>query len=244
MDGLERVRFTTSHPWDCTDQLVSCFDGSLPTLCEYFHLPVQSGSDEVLKKMRRGYTIDSFHERMVALRKACPDISLSTDIIVGFPGETEEQLEMTLDLLREVQFERIFSFSYSERPGTSASRFKDDIPREVKAERLQRVQAVQAECTKNVMKRYQDRVVEVLVEGQSRKAERAGCTPLFATQMAGRTRTNVVTNFSNDREFPIQKGELVQVRVDKVFPHSLSGEVVGRSVQPVKRSQSLGLALR
>ena len=245
VEGMERVRFTTSHPWDCTDELIACFDGRLPSLCEYFHLPVQSGSDEVLKMMRRGYTIASFKERMLRLREVCPDISLSTDIIVGFPGETEEQLEETLDLLREVKFERIFSFSYSERPGTAAGRVIDDIPREVKAERLQRVQAVQAECTAEIMKRYQDRVVEVLVEGPSKKAVRANSGAMFSSQMAGRTRTHVVTNFTTSRDRPVQKGDVVQVRVDIVHPHSLFGTLLevreGKELAPVSVSTPLTL---
>jgi len=243
--GLERLRFTTSHPWDCTDQLIECFDGRLSSLCEYFHLPVQSGSDDVLKMMRRGYTIDTFKERMLRLKEACPDISLSTDIIVGFPGETEAQLEETLDLLREVKFERIFSFSYSERPGTAAARVVDDIPREVKAERLRRVQAVQAECTAEMMQRYDGQVVEVLVEGPSKKAERASCTPMFSSQMAGRTRTNVVTNFSNDRNHPVQKGDLVKVHVDTVYPHSLAGKLLDREDAPSHdTAQRTSLTLR
>ena len=227
VEGLERLRFTTSHPWDCTDELIASFDGRLPSLCEYFHLPVQSGSDEVLKMMRRGYTIESFKERMLRLKEACPDIALSTDIIVGFPGETEEQLEQTIELLREVQFERIFSFAYSERPGTAAARVVDDIPREVKADRLRRVQAAQAEISAEIMKKYQGRTVEVLVEGPSRKAERASASAEFKMQMAGRTRSNVVTNFSTQIDRPVKKGDLVQVVIDTVYPHSLAGTLVG-----------------
>jgi len=224
--GLERIRFTTSHPWDCTDKLIDSFSGHLDKLCEYLHLPVQSGSDSMLQKMRRGYTIESYKERLARLREVRPDMALSTDIIVGFPGETEEQFQATLALMEEVCFDSIFSFSYSERPGTAASRLVDDIPEAVKRDRLHQVQALQVLCTAKRMARYEGAEVEVLVEGPSQKSQREQCTSDFAAQMTGRTRTNVVVNFDRLPGAEFLPGDIVDVRVEKIFRHSLVGDVV------------------
>ncbi|MFT7623853.1 MAG: tRNA-2-methylthio-N6-dimethylallyladenosine synthase [Myxococcota bacterium] len=225
VEGLERLRFTTSHPWDCTDELVARFDGRLNSLCEYFHLPIQSGSDRILEAMRRGYTADSYIERSDRLREACPDMVLSTDIIVGFPGETEADFQATLDLMERVGFDHVFGFSYSPRLGTSAAKLEDDISKELKSERLQRVFEIANRERAQRLQKYADQVVEVLVEGPSKGSLKAGQPP----QLAGRTRTNVVVNFA----IPNLKlgamrlvGELVNIRIQRVLPHSLVGEIV------------------
>lgn len=232
--GIERVRFTTSHPVDCTDELIAAFDGRIPELCEYFHLPVQSGSDTMLRKMRRGYSIDDYRDRLRRLREARPGIALSTDIIVGFPGETEEQHQATLDLLREVRFDAIYSFKYSERPGTSASRLTDNVPEELKSERLAQVQALQDAITRDRMVAYEGTVAEVLVEGPSRHAR---AVPGLGAQLMGRTRTNIVVNFSTPISALAAKGwgadsgvaglvgSVVNVHVTRALPHSLAGEL-------------------
>src|SRR6476660_8292039 len=143
IQGIERIRFTTSHPQDLSPQLVEAF-ATCEHLCEHLHLPVQSGSDAVLARMRRGYTIGGYLERIQRLRDRCPEVALSTDIIVGFPGETDNEFEQTLELLQSVEYDEIFSFMYSPRPQTvSAKIYEDDIPEDVKKERLRRVQMLQ-----------------------------------------------------------------------------------------------------
>lgn len=232
VEGIERVRFTTSHPVDCTDDLIAAFDGRVPELCEYFHLPVQSGSDTMLRKMRRGYSIDDYRERLHRLREACPGIALSTDIIVGFPGETDEQHQATLDLLREVRFDAIYSFKYSERPGTSASRLSDTVPEELKTARLAQVQSMQDAITRERMLAYEGTVMEVLVEGPSRHArQQAESLPALGAQLTGRTRTNIVVNFTLPPSIVAARGalgmvgHLVKVHVTRAHPHSLAGEL-------------------
>ena len=225
--GLERIRFTTSHPWDCTDALVESFSGHLDKLCEYFHLPVQSGSNSMLEKMRRGYTLESYLERIDALRTACPDIALSTDIIVGFPGETEEQHAATLALLERVRYGSICAFTYSERPGTAAARLTDDVPVAVKKARLKDVLEIQNRVTHELLKeRFEGATVEVLVEGLSSKASRPEVDSIFSTQMTGRTRTNTVVNFERGGDCSFLVGDVVEIAIDEVNAHSLHGRVV------------------
>jgi len=224
VEGLERLRFTTSHPWDCTDALVSRFDGRLKSLCEYFHLPVQSGSDPVLERMRRGYTAEEYIERARFIRKTAPNLHLTTDIIVGFPGETEEDFAQTLDLMQAVRFDSVYAFKYSQRKGTAAAKVPDDVSEIAKAERLARVFKIAEVHRQERLKKYADQVVEVLVEGPSKKSLGPGREP----QMTGRTRTNVVVNFPvADKGFGAWRwvGQLAQVRVTRVLPHSLYGEV-------------------
>ena len=225
VEGLERMRFTTSHPWDCTDELVARFDGRLPTLCEYFHLPIQSGSDRILEQMRRGYTAESYLERAERIREACPELHLTTDIIVGFPGETEADFQKTLDLMEAVRFDSLFGFKYSPRKGTAAAKLADDVPEHEKARRLSAVFERANAHREERLAKYQDHVVEVLVEGPSRSALKPGAPP----QMTGRTRTNVVVNFPvAERGFGAWRwvGELAQVRVTRVLAHSLYGQIV------------------
>ena len=225
VEGLERLRFTTSHPMDCIDDLVGCF-GELDTLCEYFHLPVQSGSDTVLEAMRRPYTVDAYLERVDELRAQCPGIALSTDIIVGFPGETDADFEATMALLERVRFDAIYAFKYSERPGTRAAKMVDDVPLTVKKARLKRVLDTQDQITEARMAQYQGQTLEVLIEGPSRSTNKG---LVDEWQMMGRTRTNVICNVPIPAgEFWTQRwtGRLATVEVEEVKAHSLYGRLV------------------
>lgn len=227
--GLERIRFTTSHPMDCSDDLIACF-ADVPALCEYFHLPVQSGSERVLKLMRRHRTREQYMSRVDGLRERCPDIALSTDIIVGFPGETEKDFQETLSLLREVEYDSIFAFKYSPRPGTKAAEMKDDVSTADKKRRLAEVFAVQNPINAAKIARYGGQTVEVLIEKPSKdmsKAPKGRKTDEF--QLMGRTRTNVIVNFpvpAGDFWANRLIGEIANVKVEAVKAHSLYGKLV------------------
>jgi tRNA-2-methylthio-N6-dimethylallyladenosine synthase len=213
LPGLARLRFATSHPKDLSDELIAAF-GELPALCEHLHLPVQSGSNRILKAMNRRYTREHYLERVAGLKKACPELSLSTDLIVGFPGETEQDFQETLHLMQEAGFDQAFSFKYSPRPHTAAAALPDQTPEAVKIERLSRLQALQDELTLAAHRRLVGRVQEVLVEGQSKRS---------AAQLCGRLRTNQVVNFSGS---PQLAGRLVMVELTEAHPHSLKGRRV------------------
>jgi tRNA-2-methylthio-N6-dimethylallyladenosine synthase len=210
LPGLARLRFATSHPRDLSDELVAAF-GALPSLCEHLHLPVQSGSNRILKAMNRGYTREVYLERVSRLRLACPDLAISTDLIVGFPGETEADFAETLDLMRQVAFAQAFSFKFSPRPQTRAAGFPDQVPEEVKAERLSRLQALQDELTLAANARLVGQVKEVLVEGASKRSP---------DQLCGRLRTNQIVNFTGPRRLT---GHLTRVAITAARPHSLTG---------------------
>ena len=223
VEGLERLRFTTSHPWDCTDELIARFDGRLKSLCEYFHLPVQAGSDRILEHMRRGYTADAYIERARKIRKTNPELHLTTDIIVGYPTETNEEFEETLRLIEAVRFDSLFAFKYSPRQGTKAAQLPDDVSNKEKTARLARVFELVEKYRLDRLARYQDQVVEVLVEGPSKKSGQLG-----ESQMTGRTRTNVVVNFPVDNAVLGNwrwTGKMANVRIKRVLAHSLYGEV-------------------
>ena len=210
--GLERLRFTTSHPRDLSPELARLF-GRLGPLCEHIHLPVQSGSTRVLAAMHRGYSRSDYLERIGRLREACPDIAITTDIIVGFPGESETDFEQTLSLVREVGFDGAFSFKYSDRPGTAASRLSGKLPEEVKGRRLSELQALQEEITLAKNRLLAGSVQEVLVEGASKR----GAT------LTGRTRSNRIVHFAGPQELA---GQLAQVRIEAAYSHSLKGTLV------------------
>jgi tRNA-2-methylthio-N6-dimethylallyladenosine synthase len=214
IEGLKRVRFTTSHPKDLSDDLIDCF-GTLPVLCEHIHLPVQSGSDRVLALMNRGYSRTDYLRKVEKLREACPDIALSSDIIVGFPGEGEEDFRQTLDLIDKIGFDNLFSFKYSRREGTAALSFPDQVSDQEKKERLQRLQTRQEVHTLSNNRKQEGSLVEVLVEGRSRNG---------SEDMMGRTRTNRIVNFRGGVELI---GSMVSVRVLKAYMHSLRGELQG-----------------
>jgi tRNA-2-methylthio-N6-dimethylallyladenosine synthase len=207
---IERIRFTTSHPKDLSPRLIECF-GKEGTFCEHIHLPVQSGSDRVLKRMNRGYTAAAYLEKIAALRRACPGISITSDVIVGFPGEEEEDFQATLALLGEVRFDNLFSFQYSEREGTAAATMDHKVCGRVKRERLMILQALQAEHTLEKNRACVGHAEKVLVEGPSKKESR---------EMTGRTRGNKIVNFPGGRELI---GKTISVRILEAFLHSLHG---------------------
>ncbi len=212
ISGLWRVRFTTSHPKDLDENLMRCF-AEVPEVCEHLHLPVQAGSNRILKRMHRRYTREEYLSKVEKLRKFCPEIALTTDIIVGFPGETEEDFKETLRLLEEVRFDEIFSFKYSDRPLARSTNFEDKIPEEEKARRLAKVHEIQERITREINESYLGKVVEVLVEGKS---------PGNPELWTGRTRTNHVVNFSGPENL---KGKLVHVLIEGCGLHSLRGRI-------------------
>jgi tRNA-2-methylthio-N6-dimethylallyladenosine synthase len=216
IDGILRIRFTTSNPKYMTDELIDTM-AECEKVCEHLHLPVQSGSNKILKKMARRYTIEQYLEIVEKLRKKIPSIALTTDIIVGFPGETDEDFEETVKLIKEVKFDDIFSFKFSPRPGTAAAKMENQIPEEVKAERLRYLQSIQDEITLSKMKEYIGKVEEILVEGPAQRNPDKDST--------GRTRTNKPVNF----EGKIPPGEIVYVKITEAFRNSLRGEIVKSS---------------
>jgi len=222
VDGVERVRFTTSHPADCTDELLGCF-GNMDKLQPYFHLPLQSGSDRILSMMNRRYTYGHYRDKAMRLKELCPDCHLSTDLIVGFPGETEEDFQRTLDSVHEVRWGSAFSFKFSPRPGTGAARFADDVPAAVKQERLEKLQELLYHYMHVAMRRHVGRLEEVLVEGKSSRGRGETGLP----QLMGRTGSNYIVNFDVEPENANLAGKLVRVRIKEAFTHSLVGELEG-----------------
>lgn len=214
VEGLERIRFMTSHPKDLSDELIDCFRTG-KKLCHNIHLPVQSGSDGVLKRMNRHYNRERYMEIVRKLREACPSISISTDIIVGFPGETEEQFEETLSLVREVEYDSAFTFIYSPRQGTPAAKFEDQIPEKVKHERFDRLVDEVNRCSMKKNAEYLNRTVDVMVDGPSKND---------ASAWSGRTDTFKLVNFTSDEE--LTPGEIVPVRITETKTFSLDGEKV------------------
>ncbi len=213
IDGIERIRYTTSHPLEFSDELIDAY-AQTPRLANCLHLPVQSGSDRILEHMKRGYTVASFKQKIAKLRRIRPDISLSTDIIVGYPGETDEDFEATMQLVEEMRFDQAFSFIYSKRPGTPAADMDDPLPREVKQKRLKRLQDRINEFNAEYMQAMVGTVQRVLVEGP---AKRGG------NQLAGRTDSNRWVNFDGD---PRLIGHFVEVTVTEALRNSLRGRVV------------------
>lgn len=219
--GLKRLRFVTSHPADASDRLLGLF-GRLPNLAEYLHLPLQAGSDVVLERMRRRYTSADYLDRIRTVRRTCPDIALSTDIIVGFPGETRADFEQTLAVVREVEYDLMFSFKYSPRAGTAAAAWKDDVPDSEKAARLAELQEMQDQITRARMQRFLGRTEELLVEGPSRNAKKDG-----GLEIMGRTRTNYIVNFTVNGAAVPRPGDIVNVKVDRILAHCLKGSLAG-----------------
>jgi tRNA-2-methylthio-N6-dimethylallyladenosine synthase len=213
--GIERIRFTTSHPKDLSSRLVACFR-EVPSLCEHIHLPVQSGSDGVLLRMNRGYSIAAYREKVALLRRLCPGISITSDVIVGFPGEAEEDFQQTLELMREIRFDNLFSFQYSEREGTAAVGMDGPVREGVKRERLRILQTLQEEHTLEKNRACVGKLEEVLVEGPSRKG---------SGDMMGRTRGNRIVNFPGTAGLI---GKSISVRIVEAFLHSLRGEMEER----------------
>ncbi|HYB22098.1 MAG TPA: tRNA (N6-isopentenyl adenosine(37)-C2)-methylthiotransferase MiaB [Thermodesulfobacteriota bacterium] len=210
--GIARIRFTTSHPKDLSWRLIQAF-GQLSKLCEHIHLPLQSGSDRILKRMNRAYTCSEYREKISELRRVSPEISITTDIIVGFPGEDEADFQATLEMVKKIEFDEFFSFRYSDRPHTQASLFPDKVPEETKRGRLNELQTLQKDITLRKNKTWEGREVEVLVEGQSKAR---------VEEKTGRTRTNRTVNFPGAS---LRVGELVKLRIEEALPHSLRGDL-------------------
>lgn len=211
IEGLERVRFTTSHPRDFDDDLIDAMAG-LAAVCEHIHLPLQSGSDRVLRAMGRGYTRDEYLHKVQALRERCSGVAITTDMIVGFPGESDQDFLQTCAALEEIRYDQIFSFKYSPRPGTAAARMPGTVDEEIKAQRLAEVHAIQDRITEEYHRAAEDTIEEVLIEG---RREGSG-------QPFGRTRTNKIVNLGASD--PACTGDLVTVRIVRGLRHSLLGE--------------------
>ena len=207
--GLERIRFTTSNPYNLTPKLIRAMR-EVPKVCEWFHLPLQSGSDRVLDRMNRGYTRSRYLELVDALRQAEPAMAFSTDVIVGFPGETEADFEATLELIERVAYDNVFVFRYSPRPGTPAAAMAEQLGDDVKADRNRRALEVAQRVGAQRSARLTGRTMEVLVDGTSRRNAR---------ELSGRTRCNRVVNF--DGRGRVAVGDIVHVRVTDALPHSL-----------------------
>jgi tRNA-2-methylthio-N6-dimethylallyladenosine synthase len=214
LDGVERLRYTTSHPREVTQRLIDVY-ATTPKLVSHLHLPVQSGSDRILAAMKRGYTALEYKSIIRKLRAARPDISISSDFIVGFPGETEQDFEATMKLIDEVGFDASFSFIYSTRPGTPAADMADDVPYEVKLARLKRLQDRIARQEGAISEAMVGGVQRVLVEGVSKKNSQ---------ELAARTDNNRIVNFAGS---PGMLGRFVDVKILSVSVHTLRGEVVG-----------------
>jgi tRNA-2-methylthio-N6-dimethylallyladenosine synthase len=219
IDGIERIRFVTSHPLDFTQHLVEAM-AELDKVCEALHLPFQAGADRILKAMRRGYTAAEYRDLIARLRQAVPDIALSTDVIVGFPGETEEDFRETRRMLELVRFDSIFLFNYSERPGTVAPNLPEQVPQDVKQRRFDGLMNMQKRIALAANLPYEDHIVEVLVEGPSKKDP---------SKLTGRTRTNKIVNFPGD---PACIGDFIPVRVTRAGLYALDGEMVAGKEAP------------
>lgn len=213
VDGIKRVRFITSHPKDISDELIYLF-GEEKKLCRHMHLPVQSGSDAVLAKMGRSYTKDEYLSKVGLLKKLYPEMALTTDIIVGFPGETDEDHLATMDLLRGVRFDNIFSFMYSPRPNTRAAGFPGQVPLEIKAQRLKALQEEQKGITTARNGELVGKTIELLVEGASR---------IDANELSGRTPCNRIVIFPAPEGFSAEAGCLIDVLITRATPNSLRG---------------------
>ena len=211
IEGLRRVRFMTSHPKDLSDDLIEVI-GNGKNICEHIHLPVQYGSDRILKKMNRVYTVEKYRQLVKKIRAQIPEISLTTDLIVGFPGETDEDFNETIDFIREIKFDAAYTFIYSKRSGTPAAEFDGQIDDSIKHERLEKLMDVQNEISMEINNQLQNKTFEVLVEGQSKTDE---------TIYTGRTRTNKLVLFKHNDEKP---GDFINLKITKPQTWVLKGE--------------------
>jgi tRNA-2-methylthio-N6-dimethylallyladenosine synthase len=216
--GIDRIRFTTSHPLEFSESLIEVYT-DIPELVSFLHLPVQSGSDRILMHMKRGHSAFEYKQKIRKLQQARPDISISSDFIVGYPGETDEDFQHTMQLIRDIGFDQSFSFIYSRRPGTPAADLKDDVPQNIKKERLQQLQQLINSNAQILSRRMVGNVQRVLVERHSRKDQR---------ELAGRTENNRVVNFAGPDELI---GQFVDLLITQAQPNSLRGELI----QPSQR---------
>ncbi|MDH3332765.1 MAG: tRNA (N6-isopentenyl adenosine(37)-C2)-methylthiotransferase MiaB [Gammaproteobacteria bacterium] len=215
IDGIDRIRFTTSHPVEFTDSLIQAY-AEVPKLASYLHLPVQHGSDRILAAMKRGHTTLEYKQKIRKLREARPDISLSSDFIIGFPGETDKDFEQLMNLIAEMQFDQSFSFVYSARPGTPAASLADDTPMAVKKERLRLLQARINQQAMEISRAMVGTTQRVLVEKLSKKSDK---------QVSGRTENNRWVNFDAD---PVVIGNFIDVVITEALPNSLQGRLANK----------------
>lgn len=215
IEGIERIRFVTSHPRDLSESLIECIK-ELPRVCEHIHLPLQSGSSRILRLMNRGYAFDEYIKKIEKLRKEIPGIAITSDIITGFPSETEDDHAATISALRVLEFDGVFAFKFSPRPGTKASEMGGNVPESVKAQRLAEMLELQDEITLKKNKELEGTIQEALVEGAS-KTDKGKVT--------GKTRTNKIVNFIGGNVSP---GQIAAVRIVKAMRHSLVGEMEQR----------------
>src|SRR5690606_16827509 len=213
IDGIDRIRYTTSHPVEFTDDIIEVYR-DVPELVDHLHLPVQSGSDRILNLMKRGHTALEYKSQIRKLKKIRPDIAMSSDFIIGFPGETDADFEATMDLIQAIDFDLSFSFIYSARPGTPAADLPDDVPEEVKKQRLQLLQQRINQQAAAHARRMVGTEQRILVTGPSKK------DPM---ELSGRTENNRVVNFMGQ---PSMVGQFVDVKIVDVFANSLRGEVI------------------
>lgn len=214
VEGLKRIRFVTSHPKDMTDKLIETLP-KVTKLCSQIHLPFQAGSDRILKEMNRRYTKEQYLNLAEKVRKALPDASFTTDIIVGFPGETEEDFLETIDVIKKVRFDSVFSFIYSKRGGTPAAEMENQVPDDIKHKHFDMLLDVQNRISREINETYQDKVVEIMVEGLSRTNEEMMC---------GRTSGGKIVNFPKDDK--LKNGDFINVKITKISTWSLMGEIV------------------
>jgi tRNA-2-methylthio-N6-dimethylallyladenosine synthase len=220
INGLQRIRFLTSHPNYMSDRIVQAV-GELPKVCEHIYLPFQAGDDEILQTMRRGYTADDYRRLVDSIRDTVPNVAMSTDVIVGFPGETDEQFRESLDIIRDIRFDKVHVAAYSTRPETIAHRkMEDDVPAEEKKARVQAIEELQESIATGINAGLAGQVTDVLVESRHRG------------QWQGRTRSNKLVFFSHEADV---LGELVDVRIEKTSPWSLQGMVLDKVLSSTAR---------
>ncbi|MEW5007981.1 MAG: tRNA (N6-isopentenyl adenosine(37)-C2)-methylthiotransferase MiaB [Cycloclasticus sp.] len=218
IDGIDRIRYTTSHPKEFSDSLIQAYE-DIPELVDHLHLPVQSGSNSVLARMKRGHEIDEYITKLERLRKIRPKMSFSSDFIIGFPQETDEEFEDTIRLIKQIGFDFSFSFIFSARPGTPAADMPDEVPAEVKKQRLERLQGIISKQTEELSQQMVGSTQRVLVEGESKKN---------SLQMSGRTENNRVVNFAGHGRLT---GQFVDVLITEALPYSLRGRMVKADIK-------------
>ena len=217
VEGIERIRFVTSHPKDLSAELIDAMS-ELSKVCEHIHLPMQSGSSSILKLMNRGYTFDEYIRKVLDLREKIPSIAITSDIIAGFPGETENDHLLTIGALKDIEFDGVFAFNYSPRPRTKASVMQDQLPDEIKAGRLNEILGIQDEITMRKNKSLEGTVQKILIEGDSVTDK---------GKLAGRTRSNKIITITKNPGDNIARGALINVKITKGRKHSLEGNSVG-----------------
>jgi tRNA-2-methylthio-N6-dimethylallyladenosine synthase len=234
IDGLERIRFTTSHPKDFFEELIQCFQ-RLGKLCRHIHLPVQSGSDQILKRMNRHYMRQHYIDKVNRLKRTCPDIAITSDIIVGFPGETDQDFQDTLTLIKEINFDGLFAFIYSDRPNAPAARFQGKVDEAVKKDRLQKVLACQQSATLSKNQALVGTVQDILVDGVN--TNKAAPNPVeilepsvTGLQWTGRTSTNKIVHFADGLKQSCTNqmltGQMLRIMIEEALPHCLLGRQV------------------